>query len=73
MTGLIIEVFRLNGDLLAAGDFLVGDIGLTSARWQVLGSIALSPVPLQWLTLPAICASLGRPCSGPWMRCVKTA
>ena len=46
MTGLILEVFRLNGDLLAAGDALVGDLGLTSARWQVLGAIALSPVPL---------------------------
>ena len=43
---LIIQVFRLNGDLLAAGDVLVGDLGLTSARWQVLGAIALSPVPL---------------------------
>ena len=46
LTGLLIEVFRLNGDLLAAGDALVGDLGLTSARWQVLGAIALSPVPL---------------------------
>lgn len=45
-TGLVIEVFRMNGDLLAAGDTLVGDLGLTSARWQVLGAIALSPVPL---------------------------
>jgi DNA-binding MarR family transcriptional regulator len=46
LTGLVIEVFRLNGDLLAAGDALVGDLGLTSARWQVLGAITLSPVPL---------------------------
>ena len=46
LTGLVIEVFRLNGDLLAAGDALVGDLGLTSARWQVLGAVALSPVPL---------------------------
>jgi DNA-binding MarR family transcriptional regulator len=46
LTGLIIEVFRLNGDLLDAGDDLVGDLGLTSARWQVLGAIALSPVAL---------------------------
>ena len=45
-TDLVIEVFRMNGDLLAAGDALVGDLGLTSARWQVLGAIALSPVPL---------------------------
>ena len=46
LTGLVIEVFRLNGDLLAAGDTLVHDLGLTSARWQVLGAVALSPVPL---------------------------
>lgn len=46
VTGLILDVFRLNGDLLAAGDALVGDLGLTSARWQVLGAIALSAVPL---------------------------
>ena len=45
-TGLVLDVFRLNGDLLAAGDALVGDLGLTSARWQVLGAIALSPVAL---------------------------
>jgi DNA-binding MarR family transcriptional regulator len=46
VTQLILEVFRLNGRLLAAGDALVGDIGLSSARWQVLGAVALSPVPL---------------------------
>lgn len=45
VTDLVIEVFRLNGDLLAAGDALVADLGLSSARWQVLGAIALSPVP----------------------------
>jgi DNA-binding MarR family transcriptional regulator len=46
LTDLILDVFRLNGALLASGDTLVKDIGLTSARWQVLGAIALSPVPL---------------------------
>jgi DNA-binding MarR family transcriptional regulator len=46
VTDLILETFRLNGCLLMAGDALVADIGLTSARWQVLGAIALSPVPL---------------------------
>ena len=46
LTGLVIEVFRVNGDLLATGDAMVHDLGLTSARWQVLGAIALSPVPL---------------------------
>ena len=46
LTEFILETFRLNGELLEAGDRLVRDIGLTSARWQVLGAIALSPVPL---------------------------
>lgn len=46
LTDLVIKVFRLNGDLLASGDLLVRDLGLTSARWQVLGAIALSPLPL---------------------------
>lgn len=42
-TELILETFRCNGRLLAAGDRLVAKLGLTSARWQVLGAIALSP------------------------------
>lgn len=46
VTELMLETFRLNGSLLAAGDALVADLGLTSARWQVLGAIALSPVAL---------------------------
>src|SRR3954466_13156028 len=46
LTDLILETFRLNGRLLAAGDALVSDLGLTSARWQVVGAIAISPVPL---------------------------
>jgi len=46
ITELILEIFRLNGRLLAAGDALVRDLGLTSARWQVLGAVAMSPVPL---------------------------
>lgn len=46
ITDLILETFRLNGRLLVAGDALVADLRLTSARWQVLGAMALSPVPL---------------------------
>ncbi|MET7246090.1 helix-turn-helix domain-containing protein [Methylobacterium sp. EM32] len=45
-TALILEVFRLNGALLAAGDALTRDLGLTSARWQVLGAVALAGRPL---------------------------
>lgn len=37
---LALEVFRANGALIAAGDALVAPLGLTSARWQVLGAIA---------------------------------
>jgi DNA-binding MarR family transcriptional regulator len=42
---LIVSVFRLNGRLLVGGDRLVASLGLTSARWQVLGAIAFSPAP----------------------------
>lgn len=44
-TDLVLEVFRLNGALIAAGDELVADLALTSARWQVMGAIALQPAP----------------------------
>lgn len=44
LTQLILETFRLNGALLEAGDALVAHLGLTSARWQVLGAIFASPV-----------------------------
>jgi DNA-binding MarR family transcriptional regulator len=46
ITDLVLETFRLNGRLLLSGDALVADLGLTSARWQVLGAIALAPAPL---------------------------
>ena len=41
LTDLVLEIFRLNGLLIAAGDALVAETGLTSARWQVVGAIAL--------------------------------
>ena len=43
LTDLILEVFRVNGDLLAAGDELSRDFGQTSARWQILGAIRRGP------------------------------
>ena len=39
---LIFEVFRLNGRLLAGGDALVAELGLSSARWQVLWAIDIA-------------------------------
>lgn len=41
---LLVEVFRVNGLLLAAGDALTRPSGLTSARWQVLGVVDHGPV-----------------------------
>ncbi len=41
LTELVLELFRLNGRLLAAGDRLARPFGQTSARWQVLGAIQI--------------------------------
>ncbi len=51
MTELILDLFRLNNRLLIAGDRLVSELGLTSARWQILGAIvdAERPEPVAWL------------------------
>ena len=51
MTDLVLDVFRLSSRMLAAGDRLVADLGLTSARWQILGTIfaAGRPQPVAWL------------------------
>lgn len=51
MTSLIPDLFRLNSLLLTAGDRLVAPLGLTSARWQILGAIvkAERPQPVAWL------------------------
>ena len=55
-TAVILSAFRANGLLLAAGDQLAGEEGLTSARWQVLGAIALAKRPL---TVPQIARRMG--------------
>lgn len=41
---LLLEIFRVNGLLLSAGDALARPAGLTSARWQVLGVLDHGPV-----------------------------
>lgn len=45
-TELVLEVFRLNRLLLDAGDDLTRPVGLSSARWQVLGVVEHGPVPV---------------------------
>ena len=51
LTDLILDLFRLNSRMLASGDRLVAELGLTSARWQVLSAIdtAERPQPVAWL------------------------
>ena len=51
LTDVILDLFRLNSGLLTAGDRLVAGLGLTSARWQILGAISATerPQPVAWL------------------------
>ncbi len=51
LTGPILDLFRGNALLLTAGDRLVAHLGLTSARWQVLGAIVAAerPQPVAWI------------------------
>ena len=56
MTEFILETFRLNGRLLATGDKLVKPLGLSSARWQVLGAIHYSETPQ---TVAGLARSMG--------------
>ncbi len=45
-SAIALEVFHLNGLLVAGGDRLTRDLGLTSARWKVLGALAVQGQPL---------------------------
>lgn len=51
LTGMILDIFRLNSMILKSGDRLVASLGLTSARWQILGAIVAAerPQPVAWL------------------------
>lgn len=56
LADIMLLVFRLNGRLLEQGDRLVEGLNLTSARWQVLGAVALASRPL---TAPQIADAMG--------------
>ncbi|MBU6458964.1 MAG: MarR family transcriptional regulator [Bradyrhizobium sp.] len=51
LSDLVLDLFRLDSLLLTAGDRLVAPLGLTSARWQVLGAIVAAerPQPVAWI------------------------
>jgi hypothetical protein len=44
LTALILEIFRVNGLIPAAGHRLSKDLRLTSARWQVMGALGDGPL-----------------------------
>ncbi|MEQ8312903.1 MAG: MarR family transcriptional regulator [Gammaproteobacteria bacterium] len=54
---LVLSLFRLNGLLIAEGDAMTEKLGLTHARWKVIGAIALSS---SGLTVPGIARVLGQ-------------
>jgi DNA-binding MarR family transcriptional regulator len=51
LSGIVLDLFRVNSLLSTAGDRLVAPLGLTSARWQTLGAMvtAARPQPVAWL------------------------
>ena len=51
LTNVMLDLFRLSSLLLTAGDRLVARLGLTSARWQILGAITYAerPQPVAWI------------------------
>lgn len=48
---IILDLLKLSSRMLLAGDRLVANLGLTSARWQVLGTIVAAdrPQPVAWI------------------------
>ena len=54
---LVLSIFRLNGLLIAEGDAMTEKLGLTHARWKVIGAVALSR---NGLTVPGIARVLGQ-------------
>jgi DNA-binding MarR family transcriptional regulator len=56
LTTLTLTIFRTNGALIAAGDALTAPFGLSSARWQVMGALALAGQPL---TVAQIARNMG--------------
>src|SRR5437867_4729087 len=55
-TDFVLQTIRANGLFLTAGDGLAAKEGLTAARWQVLGAVALAERPL---TVPQIARRMG--------------
>ncbi len=46
LTNIILETFKLNGLLILEGDQLIKELGLTSARWKILGALFETSYPM---------------------------
>jgi DNA-binding MarR family transcriptional regulator len=46
LSDLALTTFRLNGQVLALAEDLARPVGLTAARWQVLGAVLTQPLPV---------------------------
>ncbi|WP_273183751.1 MarR family transcriptional regulator [Actinomyces massiliensis] len=46
LTDLVLPVFELNGEFLAAAAMITAPHELTPARWQVLGAVLDAPLPV---------------------------
>jgi len=55
-TEIVLEIFKLGGIMVAEGDRLTSEYGLTSARWKVLGAVSLAGLPQ---TVPQIARTMG--------------
>ncbi len=56
-TEIVLALFKLNGQLVVEGDQLTNGVGLSSARWKVLGALALSQNPM---TVSQIANTMGQ-------------
>ena len=55
-TEAVLEIFKLGGLLVNEGDLMTSEFGITSARWKILGAIALPGKPQ---TVPQIAKTMG--------------
>ncbi len=57
LTDMILDIFKLSGQLIFAGDEIANEVGLTSARWKVLGALGIAEKPL---TVSQIAQNMGQ-------------
>jgi DNA-binding MarR family transcriptional regulator len=56
LTQVILAIFRANGRLLEWGDRFVAPLGITSARWQMIGALGISE---KAISAPQVASTMG--------------